>query len=301
MKRTLFLFLPLAALGQEMSGPTLGWSPADDGRSLRVIYGVAGAARMGTAVAFPEELTGVTVSPSGQRAVAMADGVAVLVNLVTLHRTALPGGSRYDQAVWSPSGTALLLTNHENGLLKTYVQHGNQFDAVVEVALTAESYAVSDDGTAILAAAGEELLLRTAEGSSVAGPKTTGFTFLARTHTAVFTDGAELVIGGNRFALPAESVLLESPAAGRILAIDRAAGKLIWFDDQGTRLAEASCQCEVSRVERLGTAGTLRLVTTGDGPAWLTETSSTTNRLFFVPTSEPNTEPIAESTGEVKQ
>jgi hypothetical protein len=290
MKRTLFALLPLAALAQEMTGPTLGWSPSDDGRSLQAIYGVAGAARLGAAVAWPETVTDVVVSPSGQRAVAVEDGLPVLVNLVTQQRTALAGASRADVKVWSPLGTALLLADRESGLVRTYALHSSRFDLVAELTLAAESYAVSDDGTSILAVAGEELLLRTSEGSSIAGRKSSGFTFLARTNTAVFTDGAELVIGSNRFPLALEGALVESPAAGRILAIDRAGGKLIWFDDQGAQLAEAACSCEVSRVERLGSAGTLRLVTSGEGPAWLTETSGVSNRLFFVPKPEAKVE-----------
>jgi hypothetical protein len=275
MKSNLFLLLPLIALAQELTVPTLGWLPTDDGRSLQAIYGVAGAARMGSAMVWPDELTEVTVSPSGQRAVAIEAGVAVLVDLVTGKRTALPDTARPDSKVWSPLGTALLLADRESGTVRTYAQRGARFEVVFEATLAAESYAVSDDGSGILAVTNNELLLRTAEGSSVAGRKPSGFTFLARTNTPVFTDGAELVVGGNRFPLSMEPAWLESPAAGRVLAVDRTSGKVIWFDDQGAQLAEASCNCEVSRVEGIGAAGTLRLVSSGDGPAWLTETSST--------------------------
>ena len=290
MKYTFFALLPFAAFSQEMTGPTLGWSPSEDGRSLQAIYGVAGAARLGPAIAWPDELTNLLIGPSGQRAVALQGDVPVLVDLVTRQRTPLRDASRGDLRIWSPLGTALLLANR--GQVRVYTQRGATFEPLDEITLPAESYAVSDDGSSILATAGGDLLLRNSQGASVLGRKPAGFAFLARTNTPAFTDGGELVIGSNRFALPLDSPLLESPAAGRLLAVDRAKGKLIWFDDQGTALAEAFCNCLVSRVERLGTAGTLRLVTAGNAPAWLAETSNSSNRLFFVPTANPATNEV---------
>ena len=284
MKYTLFALLPLVTYAQEMTGPTLGWSQSPDGRALQAIYGVAGAARLGPAVGWPEGLTDILMSPSGQRAVAREGDATVLVDLLTRRVTPLRGASGAGTKVWSPLGKALLLANQ--GQVRVYVQRGSAFEALEETSLSAESYAVSDDGSSILAIAGDELVLQNAQGARVLGRKPAGFTFVAGTNTPAFADGTELVIGGNRFALPVDSPWLESPAAGRILAIDRAAGRVIWFDDQGTPLAESSCNCPVERVERLGTTGTLRLMTSGSGPAWLVETLSTSQRLFFVPTAD---------------
>ena len=281
MKYTLFALLPLVTYAQEMTGPTLGWSQSADGRSLQAIYGVAGAARLGPAAAWPEELTDILISPSGQRAVAREGDTTVLVDLLTRRVTQLRGAARAGTKVWSPLGTALLLAN--NGQLRVYVQRGSAFEALPETRLSAGSYAVSDDGSSILAIVGDELLLQNDQGARVLGRQLAGFTFLAGTNTAAFADGGELVIGSNRFTLPVDSPWLESPAAGKILAIDRAAGRVIWFDDQGAQLAEATCNCTVERVERLGATGTLRLMTSDGGPAWLAETSNVSHRLFFVP------------------
>ena len=288
MKFTLFGFLALAAFGQEMSGPSLGWLPSDDGRSLRALYGVPGAARMGLARAWPVTVTDVVVSPSGDRAVALEAGVAVLVNMVTLQRTPLAADLSAEVKIWSPLGTALLLA--KDGAVRTYALRAGRFDLVGERNLAASRYAVSDDGTAILAAVGEELLLHSAAGVSIAGRGSGSFTFLARTNQPIFSEGNDLVIGGERYSLGMESPWLESPMAGRILAIERSRGKLVWLDGQGARIAEASCQCEVSRVERIGTAGTLRLVSDGAGPAWLAETSLGSQRLFFIPQPEEKPE-----------
>ncbi len=286
MKYILFALLSLVTYAQEMTGPTLGWSQSADGRALQAIYGVAGAARLGPAVGWPVELTDILVSPSGQRAVAGEGDTAVLVDLLTRRVSPLSGAFRASIKVWSPLGRALLLAN--NGQVRVYVQRGNTFEALEETNLAAESYAVSDDGSSILAIAGDELLLHNAQGARVLGRKTAGFTFVAGTNTAAFADGAELVIGSNRFALPVDAPWLESPAVGKILTIDRAGGRVIWFDDQGSQLAEASCNCPVERVERLGTTGTLRLVSSGGGPAWLAETSNVSHRLFFVPNVSNN-------------
>ena len=76
---------------------------------------------------------------------------------------------------------------------------------------------------------------------------------------------------------------------GRILLVDRANGNVAWFDSQGVPIAEASCHCAVDRIERVGAAGLLRLISPDDGPAWLTETDSASQRLFFVP-GERNSE-----------
>ncbi len=290
MKHTLLALLPLAAFAQEMTGPTLGWSASDDGRKLQVIYGVAGAARLGPAIAWPDDLTEISLSPSGQRAVALENGVPILVDLVTRQRTPLPGASTADQKIWSPLGTALLLANRETGQVRTYSQRGANFAALTELTLAAGTYAISDDGSSILAVSGDDLLLHDTQGSRVLGRKSAAFTFLARTNTPAFTDGPDLVIGTSRFPLLREIDVLLSPASGRLLGLDRAGGKLIWFDDQGSALQESSCNCAIERVEALGSAGTLRLVTSGDGPAWLAETSNQSNRLFFVPKAEPNFE-----------
>ena len=281
MKYTLFALLPLVTYAQEMTGPTLGWSQSADGRSLQAVYGVAGAARLGPAAGWPEELTDIVVSPSGQRAVAREGDTTVLVDLLTRRVTPLAGASRAGTKVWSPLGTALLLAN--NGQVRVYVQRGNAFQALEETSLPAQSYSVSDDGSSILTIAGDELLLHNTQGARVLGRKSAGFTFVAGTNTAAFADGVDLVIGTNRFALPVDSPWLESPAPGKILAIDRAGGRVIWFDDQGSQLAEASCNCPVERIERLGVAGTLRLMTSDGAPAWLVETSGVSHRLFFVP------------------
>lgn len=290
MKHHLIALLPLAAFAQEMTGPTLGWSASEDGRSLHAIYGVAGAARLGPAIAWPDELTEISLSPSGQRAVALENGVPVLIDLVTRQRTALPGATTADRKIWSPLGTALLLANRETGEVRTYSLRGAAFALLAELTLVADSYSISDDGASLLAVAGDDLVLRGAGGASVLGRKTSAYTFLARTNVPVFTDARDLVIGTSRFPLPFEVNTLESPAAGRILGLDRANGKLIWFDDQGSPLQEASCNCVIERVAALGGAGTIRLVTKGDGPAWLAETSTQSNRLFFVPNAEPKFE-----------
>ena len=286
MKYTLFALLPLAAYAPEMTGPTLGWSQSADGRSLQAIYGVPGAARLGQAVAWPDELTDILLSPSGQRAVAREGDATVLVDLLTRQRTPLRGATRAGTKVWSPLGTALLLAN--NGQVHVYVQRGSAFEPLEETSLPAESYAVSDDGSSILAIASDELVLHNAQGASVLGRKPAGFTFLAGTNTPALTAGAELVLGNSRFALPVDSPLLVSPAAGKILAIDRESGRVIWFDDQGTHLADATCNCAVERVERLGATGTLRLISSGSGPAWVAETSNVSHRLFFVPNASSN-------------
>ena len=124
--KTLLALLPLAALAQEMTGPTLGWSIREDGR-LQAIHGVAGAARLGSATGWPEAITAVTLSPGGQRAVALEAGLPVLIDLATQRRTPLPGALRADVKIWSPLGTALLLANRETGQVQTYRLEGAGF------------------------------------------------------------------------------------------------------------------------------------------------------------------------------
>lgn len=299
MKHHLIALLPIAAFAQEMTGPTLGWLATENGHGLQAIHGVAGAARLGPplewpAIDGPAGLSEVKLSPSGQRAVALENGVPVFLDLVTRQRTPLGATPAAHHKVWSPQGTALLLASRETGEVHTYVLRGATFHALTELTLAAEAYAISDDGASILAATGDDLLLQSAQGSRVLGRKTSTFAFLAGTNLPLFAEGQELVIGATRVGLPFAATVLASPAAGRILAIDRDEGKLLWLDGQGAPLHEATCHCEIERMEPIGSVGMLRLVTNGSGPTWLAETSSESGRLFFVPKDESKVVPQVE-------
>ncbi|MBY0508038.1 MAG: hypothetical protein K2X03_29265 [Bryobacteraceae bacterium] len=278
MKYTWIPFLALSLAAQQMSGPTLGW--ATNGRGVQAIEGVVGAARLGTVREWPEDLSSPVLSPSGQRAAALAGRTPYLVDLLTQQRTALSGDA--DQFVWSPAGTALLTA--DGGQVKIFVQRGNRYEALPEVNFAAERYAVSDDGTAILAVVGDDLLLRTAEGTRIMGSKSAVYTFLVHSTTTAISEGGDLLIGDSRHPAPAGDLLLASPAPSRLVAVDRLTGNVTWLNEKGIRLAEASCQCEVTHFDFLATAGIIRLGTgTAEGPTWITETTPSSNRLFFVP------------------
>ncbi len=283
MKSLIYCIFPLAALAQQMTGPTLGWSL--NGRAWQAIQGVPGAARLANLEAGPEDLTQLSVSPGGQRAAALAEGVAVVIDLATRQRTALSRDFAATDFVWSPSGTALLLVNKTTGQVLPY----RGAEALAEQAIAADRYAISDDGTSILSLRDGELALHSANGSSVLG-HATAFTFLARSQTPAFVDGTDLVLGSRRVTLNLESALLASPAANRLLVVEAGTGKVLWLDEQGATLTEASCQAPVDRIEALGSPGILRLVTSGGGPAWFTETTASATRLFFVPQPDVATE-----------
>lgn len=285
------IVLAATAAAQTGSGPALGWTLGEDGRSIQRILGVPGAARLGQTIRLPDDLRSVRLNPGENFAVALAgsEGVPVLVNLEdpaqrTVLDHAMPGP---DDAVWSSSGSALAIRYRDAGSVLVYRFAAGVLQFKNEVAAVADRIAISDDGLAVLAMTDAGLsLYKGGDASVLASVQVPSFTFLALTQIpALWMDG-HLRIGDQTQDLTAgdgEGWLLSSATERRLVAVRSGTGEMMTFDAAGQLIQQTSeqirCDCLVSGLEAFGRSGAVRLVTAGPGPLWVAETS----RMFFVP------------------
>jgi hypothetical protein len=292
MKFTSFIFISLCtvhAVGQTVSGPMLGMTIAQDGRSVRPIYGIPGASRLGDPVALPDDLRNVKLNPASNVAFALAGdaGTPTILDLVTLTRTALDQARpQPDVAVWSPSGSALALVYRHAQWVQIYTVQSGTFQLSSEYSAVAHHAAVSDDGSALLTTAQNGLSLYQSGGASVLSANhVSSFTFLAGGAVPAFWTGGQLTIGGQTLPLAlddGDSLFLASPGSGRLVAVRANAGRVTTFDAAGQMIDDSGCNCVVSGIEALARAGSTWLRTSGDGPMWIADTASAP-RVFFVP------------------
>jgi len=295
MKFTSFIvFVSLCivpAAGQTVSGPVLGWTIAQDGRSVRTIFGVPGASRLSASAAMPDDLQSVKLNPvmSVVFAVTSDTGTPLLLDLDTADLARRPldqARVQPDQAVWSPSGSSLALLYRGAQWVQIFTLQSGGFQLSSEYSAVADKVAVSDDGSALLISASTGLALYQSGGVSVlGGGAVSSFTFLAGSTVPAFWVGGQLTIGGQTFPLAlddGESLFLVSPVSGRLVTVRANAGRVTTFDGSGQTIDDSTCNCVVSGLDTLGRAGETWLRTGGDGPMWIADTTSAP-RVFFVP------------------
>ena len=279
------------AAGQTVSGPVLGWTIAQDGLSVRTIFGVPGASRLSPAAAMPDDLQSVKLNPVRSLVLAMTSGTGtpLILDLDTLDLTRTPldqARPQPDQAVWSPSGSALALLYRATNWVQIFTLQSGSFQLNSEYSAAGEQAAVSDDGSALLISAPNGLSLYQNGGASVlAGNAVSSFTFLAGSTTPVFWSNGQLTIGSQTLPLAlddGESLFLASPVNGRLVAVRANAGRVTTFDASGQMIDDSNCNCVISGLEALGRAGETWLRTSGDGPMWIADSTSAP-RVFFVP------------------
>ena len=276
------------AAGQTATGPTLGYSVAADGRSVRTIFGVPGASRMSAAVSLPDDLKMLRLSPASSVGVAAAGDPAmpIVYDVMTGTRTVLDGARTSPGAVtWSALGTAFAVAYAESSWVQVYVANAGGYRLADEFAADGR-VAISDDGTAALVLSGGGLQLRNSDGlTSLADGAVAAFAFVAGGRTAVFQAADGLTIGSVKVANIVDgddTVYLGSPAKDRVIAI-RASGQTTVFDATGQVLAADTCGAPAKGLEFIGRAGTL--VSTSDNaaaPLCLAD-AGVNPRIYFVP------------------
>ncbi len=290
----LFVTLGLAsAAAQTASGPVLGWTIGQDGHSVRTIFGVPGASRLGASAGLPDDLQNVKLNPANSLVFAVtSDGTPVIVDLDTLNltRTALDQArTQPDLAIWSPSGTALALVYRGAQWVQVFTRQAGTFQLSSEYSAAADQAAVSDDGSALLTASANGLSLYQSGGATVlSGAPVSSFTFVAGSTVAAFWTAGQLTIGSQTLPLPVDdgdSLFLNSPVSGRVVAVRANAGRVTTFDGSGLLIDDSPCNCVVAGIEALGRAGETWLRTSGDGPMWIADSGAT--RIFFVPVVQP--------------
>jgi hypothetical protein len=220
--------------------------------------------------------------------------VPIILDLPTLARTGLDQARPSpDLVVWSPSGSAVALLYRDAQWVQIFTLESNSFQFHSEFPAPADQAAVADDGSALLALSQDGLSLYQGGGAAVLSRDPgSSFTFLAGAALPAFWTGGQLTIAG--VSLPFvtddnETLLLASPASGRIVAVRSGAGRVTALDSSGQVIDDHFCNCPVSGLESLGRPGAVRLATSGDGPLWIADSSSALP-LFFVPAPVPQAE-----------
>jgi len=301
----LILALSLPAGAQTAGVPQLGWLAGAGSRSVRPVFGVPGSARVGPESGLPEGVRLLAFHPAAPRAVVLiGDAGDVGWVRMTAEETAvslLPGAyPTPDISAWSPSGKALLLAWRELQLAQVWTASDEGFSMREELPFTAQAAAVSDDGAAVLLLDGSALSLHRDGGTFVAAEPgaAAGFAFLAGSASFVYAAGHELIVHDGsaeirRIPLASEaasdsrSMFLLSPSVGRILTVQSGEGivssEIRLWSDTGDLLASSECPCRVLSIRGVGQAGMYWLQSEGDGPAWFSDLSPPTPRIFFVP------------------
>src|SRR5262245_11130472 len=101
-----FLLLSCCVSAQTASGPILGWRVEADGRTVRAIFGIPGASRLGASQT--TEFRVLRLSPASGASIAVApdNGMPVIYDLATGTATPIAAGQPNPTgAVWSPNGS----------------------------------------------------------------------------------------------------------------------------------------------------------------------------------------------------
>jgi hypothetical protein len=283
----------IALYAQSAGGPIVGWSVQADGATVRTIFGVPGASRVGDPIA-ATGLRIVELSPTATLSLAVsADGSPAVHDVASGATTLLPGASpNPDAAIWSPSGTAFALIYRDAGRVQLFVGAAGSYALREEFAAQPDSLAVADDGRAVLLRDGAGLTLRaTAASLRLTDDPSASFAFLAGAAVPVYYSAGQLRIGDNTIPFDtggAEAPRLRSTRADRLVAVVASSGTLRVFDDAGRAIFDSKCACTVDGLNAAGTPDILQLTKQGtSGPVWLLQTGDDP-RVFFVPPPQSN-------------
>lgn len=303
MKSSLLLLLAgSVCLGQSTGLPHLGWVRGEEpGRYQRVV-GVAGAAQMERQVEIAAFEVLAMRPGGGMAAVVLEDGAVAVARLDApaeegaLQR--LPGAVEAPGlAAWSPSGDALLLTSPARQQLQVWKMEGADAVLLREIPVEAESAAVSDGGSRILARAGGVLYRVDEDGSMLEVSRdAAAFTFLGGAERYAWIEGLTLRLSASGEEVHLAELeeqengvrLLASAGRGMLLLAESAAGeaRLRLWNSRGELAGEWRCPAEITEVRPSGVAGVFHLVASGGGPVWLADLDAVEPSVFFVPRGE---------------
>lgn len=288
------------AQGDALSGPVLGYIP--EGGAVRPIGGIPGAALLGSPVPLGFPAAAVEVSPLQDYVLAVSteDGLVRVVEAgkaepaVRIVEGAAPAP---DRLLLSPHGRAALLVKDGESEARavTGLPSAPSARAVDLSALPGapRALAVSDDGTAILAATESGLFLVTAHGEIRPLPAPGPVTALA------FLPGSRdaLAVGAGAVGLLSD---VAGDAAWRTLAaLDENFGEPLAVAAAGSRalvagsravaaidiasgeLSALPCSCEVTTLARLA-GDSFRITPASASPVWMVS-GGPEARLLFIP------------------
>ena len=287
-----------------LDGPLLGFVAQSSPVELRAILGVPGAAVFSDPLTLPENTAKIRVAPGQDYALieSQSGEVAIMrLGRIARHPAPLPDLLRSpDSVVFSPAGKSVLLFSGTAGgqIVAGLPDQPHVVSAFAGDAIPGEasSFAVNDDGTAVLAStpAGGIYVLDT-EGArqvySSNGPAV--LAFLAGANDAVFIDGDQHAIillrdvgKSNATELLADGL----DAVSGLLAID---GRRILVTTGNGAVSSLNVNTHEARelARNIGSAApmmmrsqkTILLSAVAGEPAWLADFNEPDAKVFFIP------------------
>jgi hypothetical protein len=305
------LCLPECVSGQQgaraIDPPALGF--VFHSGTFTPIIGVPGASVLGASVDSGLGSTDAVVSPNQNYAL-LAGGEPRALYLLRLPARGAPaspidGVVAPDLMALSPVGDAAALYRASDGVLQILTGMPDAPQVVREIPVASlggmlKSVAVADDGQAILAVVGGQVLFIPADGIArplpVEGP-VSAMAFRPRSHDAITAgkrDGhVSLILGESEnmvikeMAAPNDGLVKPVAVAfsldgARVFAAG-SEGILVEFDPAGGSPQSLSCECRITAFDRLAGNAVFRLTDASVGPLLVFDGDTTQPRIVFVP------------------
>jgi DNA-binding beta-propeller fold protein YncE len=293
-----------------IEGPRLGFVYDHAVKSVRPILGIPGAATLGQPVESGLDLRKIAMSPM-QDYVLATEGehnqvVVLATNRTPLVAVAVQGADRGpDQLSISAGGTAAAL----------YYKGGNHILVIsglpaapriserlyLSAGQAPSALAVSDDGQTLLAGIADSVYWVSPSGEVpiLRGLHKIVSIALGSNHTALVADGVANqihrvqnvttavepdVVAGPKQGIAAPIAVAMSQDGKRAFVANSKSGTVAILDLQAkTELAQLSCQCTPTGLDRLSGADVFRLTEPLNGPMWVLDGAAHQSRIVFVP------------------
>jgi hypothetical protein len=304
--------LPVLVCGQQsqITGPVSGYVFDKSAHGLRPVQGLPGASLLGDPIDFGLQVASVSVAPRLDAAfVTAADG--------TLHLFRIQSGAPADlnlnglanspeRVSFSPSGTAAALYGRGSVQIVSGLPDSATIAASLTLPAAPDSLALSDDGTALMAASGNTVELFTGAADQGALTTTAGpalIAFAPSGHDAAVVDrtGAGVVLFHNLgLAVSSQNLApiddtIQSAAAlafsvdGQQLLVAGGSSVTTFNLAAGARGA-IPCGCTPSTLARMGDL--FRLNELSQEPLWLLDARPETAGVTFVPAAANSEAPV---------
>lgn len=314
-----FLWAACAALAQStLSGPSLGVIYDSSAQAIRPVLGIPGSSTAGKAIDTGFAITAAAISPAHDYALAIAsDGSVNLIRFSAggVSSNQVNTAATPDRMVLSTSGSTAVLYYKTTGAIQILTglpaapQTGSQID-ISMLPKAPDIFAVSDDGTVLLAGVSEnasgdpaagEVFVIAQDGSAPRSIGTvqhaSGIAFFPQSHDVVIADDAANSItmlqdaGGQSntnlvFTDPGltrpDSVQVSADGKN-IVAASSKKNTLAMFDAAGQNAIFVTCQCAPTEVHPMTVAAIYQVTEPGNGLMWILDSNPANPRVLFVP------------------
>lgn len=273
-----------------IQGPLVGWTYEASTASLRAVQGIPGSSMLGARAG--AGLRSAVTAPSGAYAVTIAaeTGEAQLLDLRNGESRKLDVPEGADGIYLSPRGTAAVLHYREQGRAVLLTGLPGEVTVAAPFESSARSFAVSDDGKAVMAL--EEGGVRLFDGDANQwnlnhSDAVVHAAFLEGMHDAVMAGpaGAYLVREANGNASVEklwEGDAVAAVVEGNTAVVAERNGGLLAVDLRNNEVRRLDCACTPVTLVRMSQS-VYRVNELAEGPLWLVDLNGSTPRAVFVP------------------